>query len=242
MFKPTLKSTSGKVAGAALALVGMVGGWTLTADLGGFKLASTGAVSAAAPGFYPGVALDFPSAVMAAEQPVDSGSTETKVEQVGDLEVSYEVPVAVAPPPPPAAPKCVDELTATVAGLRAAVEGIVTAEHAALALDQANTLGVAANACAQEVAVLGSSGMEQLAQLGGQLNGLVGTIQALPLVAPSPSPSPDGNEAGETVNPLEKGFEVFGGGLEMTLDAVSGITGQVGGLLGHVLSPTGQER
>lgn len=241
MFKPTLKSTSGKVAGAALVLAGMVGGWSLTADLGSFKLASMGVVSAAAPGFQPGVALDFPSAVMA-EQPVDSGPTETKVEQVGALEVSYEVPVAVTPPPPPAAPKCVDELTGTVAALGAAVEGIVTAEHAALALEQANALGVAANACAQEVAALGSSGMEQLAQLGGQLNGLVGTIQALPLLAPSPSPSPGGDVAGETVNPLEKGFEVFGGGLEMTLDVVNGITGQVGGLLGHVLSPTGQER
>lgn len=237
MFRRTLRSTSGKIAGSALALVGMVGGWTLTADLGGFELASTGVVSAASPGYQPGTVLDFPSAVLAVEQ-APAGPTETVVENMGNLQMSYEVPAVVAPPAPKPAPACVGELTATVAGLGDSVVGIVTAQDAAAALEQANALGAAANACAQQVSTLGSSGMDQLAQLGQQLNGLVGTIQALP-VSPAPAPSPTEGSAGPMDAPIEKSLEVFGDGLGMTLDAVNGLTGEVGGLLGSLLNPTG---
>lgn len=239
MFRRTLKSTSGKIAGSALALIGMVGGWTLTADLGGFELASTGVVSAASPGYQPGVALDFPLSVLAAEQ-APSGPTETIIENMGNLQMSYEVPAAVAPPAPKPAPECVGELAATIAGLGDSVVGIVTAQQAAAALEQANVLGAATNACAQQVATLGSSGMEQLAQLGQQLNGLVGAIQALP-VSPVPAPSPTEKAAGGMDAPIEKSLEVFGDGLGVTLNVVSGITGEVGGLLGNLLSPTGRE-
>lgn len=239
MFRRTLKSTSGKIAASALALIGMVGGWTLTADLGGFELASTGVVSAASPGYYPGVALDFPTVVLAAEQ-APSGPTETIVEDIGNLQMSYEVPAVVAPAAPKPAPECVGQLTSTVAELGDSVVGIVTAQDAAAALEQANALGAAANACAQEVSTLGSSGMDQLAQLGQQLNGLVATIQALP-VSPAPAPSPAEAAAGPMDKPIEKSLEVFGDGLGMTLDVVSGLTGEVGGLLGNVLNPTAGE-
>ncbi|MBW3590947.1 MAG: hypothetical protein KY393_03705 [Actinobacteria bacterium] len=83
--------------------------------------------------------------------------------------------------------------------------------------------------------------MDQLAQLGQQLNGLVDAIQALP-VSPAPAPSPTEEPAGPMDAPIEKSLEVFGDGLGMTLDVVSGLTGEVDGLLGSLLNPTGQER
>ncbi|MEX2586835.1 MAG: hypothetical protein WD602_02430 [Actinomycetota bacterium] len=241
MFGPTFKSTSGKMAGAVLALIGMVGGWTLTAELGGFQLASTGSVSAAVPGYHPGVALDFPRAVLAAQSSPQSGPTETKVENVGSLEVSYEVPVAAAPPALPPAPQCVEELTSTVAALTSSVAGIVTAEHAAGALTQVNALGEAANACAQQVSALGSAGMDQLAQVGQQLNGLVGTIGALPLLPPTPAPPATDEPASPMDKPIETTLEMVGKGLDVTLDVVNGVTGETGGLLGGLLN-LGRER
>lgn len=241
MFRRTFKSTSGKIAGAALALAGMVGGWTLTAELGAFQLASTSVVAGDGTGYQSAVALDFPMAVLPADEDVRPGATQTMVESMGNMEISYEVPV-VAPSPPavPPAPECVAELTSAVAGLVGSVAGIVTAEHAAGALEQINALGIAANTCADEVSTSGSAGMDQLAQVGEELNGLVGTIQAL--AVPTTPTATDDESADLIGNPVEKTLSVVGGGLGMTLDAVNGITGPVGGLLGYLLNPTRQER
>lgn len=247
MFRPVLSSAWGKLAAVALLVVGMAVGLLLTANLGGFRLAATGAVGSAgtatAPSYRPPLALDFPLSVLQpGPEPEEAGTTELRVEQVGALEVSYEVPVVTAAPPPPPAPPCVADLSSTVTGLAAAVSTLTSADQAGGVLEQVNSLGTAANACAQQVAGVGSTGIETLTHVGHQLNGIVATVQALPLLSPAPSPEAGQAPAGGIKNPVEATLGVVGDGLGMTLGAMNVVTGSVGDVLRLVLNPTQQER
>lgn len=245
MFKPAFSSLWGKCAAAAVVVLGMGVGVILTSDLGRLVLASNPAIgTATVPSYAPPTApaLEFPVSVLQAPEPPSAGPTETVVENVGPVEVSYEVPVVVAPPPPPPPPQCVGDLSATVNGLATSVAGMVSAQQAGGVLEQVNSLGVAANACAQQVAALGSAGTDQIIAVGQQLSGLVGAVQALPLLSAPPAPSAGaaGAEAqSPPFNPVETAVGAVGEGLEITLGVVGAVTGGVSDVLGFVLNPTG---
>lgn len=244
MFKPAFSSLWGKCAAAAAVVLGMGVGVILTSDLGRLVLASNPATGTATmPSYAPPAVrvLGFPVSVLQAPESPSAGLTETVVENVGAVEVSYKVPVVALPPPPP--PQCVGELSVTVNGLAASVAGMVSAQQAGGVLDQVNSLGVAANACAQQVSALRSAGMDQIVAVGQQLSGLVGAVQALPLLSPtSPEASTEAEAQSPAFNPVETAVGAVGEGLEMTLGLVKIATGGVSDALGFVLNPTGQER
>jgi hypothetical protein len=222
MFKALFGSFIGKIATLALLVVGVLGGMSVTGDVPSLaSLVSDPGVLADSSGQPPAVTLDFPTSVLAKPAPpVPAQAAPAPAAEVIIEEIVASQPVLA---PPPAPPSCVAQLQGLVNNLVGVVQTITTPQQAQDVLTQAASIGESSKGCAAQAAAAGNLGLDQIGKLTEQLVGVVGQVQALPLLAP-----PGGVNA--LANPVQSVVDLTGKGLEMTL-------GVVNEGLGALLSP-----
>ncbi|HEX2150090.1 MAG TPA: hypothetical protein VHI31_07975 [Actinomycetota bacterium] len=220
MIKTIFSTVVGKFLAVALLLSGVLGGMAATGALPGFGQSPTYSVASVnqAHPSGPGVALDFPTSVLAA--PAVQAAAEEVVEEVVVVQAPRTAPApASVAPPAPAAPKCVTDITTVLNAITAAIPTITTGEQGQMLLAQTNAVLEAANGCVAEAKQIGFPGLDAVNQLVVQADGLVTQIQALPAVA-SLTPA----QLAETPNLLNGVGQVVGG----TLNVVSRGLGLLG--------------
>ncbi|MEX2551852.1 MAG: hypothetical protein WD627_02470 [Actinomycetota bacterium] len=221
MFKALFGSLIGKITSFALLVAGLTGGMAATGELPGF-VSFTSENPSVQQSSQTGIALDFPSSVLAqkAPEPVVVETPPAPAEVI----VEVAAPVAAAAPAPKAPPQCVGQIQGLVTGLVNGIQGITSAEQAQAMLAQAGSIAEATQGCAAQSTAAGNLGLDQLVKLTEQLILAVGQIQALPIVSAG-SPLD-----GLATNPVGTITTLVGVGLEKTLGVVN--TG-----LGMLLSP-----
>lgn len=222
MFKAIFGSIFAKFTAVALLVAGVAGGMAATGALPGLGDSSTysvASVNSAAP-LGPGVALDFPTAVLTGTAAVNAAAP---VEEIVEEVVVVQAPRRVSAPAPvvpvaPAAPKCVADITAVLNAITAAVPAVTSPEQGQLLLAQTNAVVTAANGCVAEATQVGFAGLETVKQLVAQASTLVTQIQALPVLA--------------NLTPAQLA--------QAPTDLVGGVVGGVGQVVGGTLNLVGQ--
>jgi hypothetical protein len=221
MFKALFGSFLGKIASFALLVVGVLGGMSVTGDVPRVAtFVSDTAVLTDPPLEQPAVALDFPTSILSKPAPPAAPAV---VPTVPAEVIVEEVAPAPAPVPAPVPPSCVGQLQGLVNNLLGLVQTITTPQQAQDLLAQAGLIGESSKGCAAEAAAAGNVGLDQIGKLTEQLVGVVGQVQALPILAPPAGGAPP-------ANPVQAVTDLVGTGLGTTL-------GLVNKGLGLLLSP-----
>jgi hypothetical protein len=229
VIKSIFGSVVGKVTAVTFLLSGVGGGMAVTGALPGIGQAPTYSVaSVASAPTGPGVALDFPTSVIAAPS-VEAAAVPEIVEEVVVIAAPRKVSApAPAAPAAPAAPQCVADLTNVLNAITAAIPTITTGEQGQVLLAQANAVVAAGTECVNQAKQVGFPGADGVNQLVAQAGGLVTQIQALPVVAAlTPeqlAQTPNivggvvggvGQVVGGTLNMVNKGLGLLGTGLNL---------------------------
>lgn len=237
MFGGIFKSAVGRIALSLLSVAGVSAGMAVGGSL---PVAAPGqAPVAARPGYVPlgapGIALDFPSQVLA-----------TPVAQEAAQQMVYEPVVSVAPPAAlpvpalgpgaPAPPACVNEVAGALDLVIKGIPGIASPEQQQAMLSRAGAIVESARACVVQAGVSGQGmvgAVSRLAQTAvealGQIQSLVLAPPADPGTGPGPLLGPVGTVAGKVV----------GGTVGFTLGVVDKTLQVTGGLLGGLLGSPG---